>query len=137
MIRVLRAFRGPARRALLLLAIAAAQFALFEIALRAWGHSEARPRFRRCSCRIPSIGFRLRPNARTRFVTAEFDTEIAINAQGVRDDAEIGPKPANERRIVVARRFARAVGAGRAAADVLQAARSTPQPRAAARSAIA
>jgi lysophospholipase L1-like esterase len=34
-------------------------------------------------------------------VTAEFDAGIAINGQGVRDDAEIGPKPANERRIVV------------------------------------
>ena len=29
-----------------------------------------------------AIGYRLRPNARTRFVTAEFDTEIAINAAG-------------------------------------------------------
>lgn len=94
------ASRG-ARRALLLLAIAAAQFALFEIALRAWGHSEASPAFQTLFMPDPAIGFRLRPNARTRFVTAEFDTEIAINAQGVRDDADIGPKPANERRIVV------------------------------------
>ena len=89
------------RRALLLLAIAAAQFALFEIALRAWGHSEAAPAFQALFMPDPAIGFRLRPGARTRFVTAEFDTEIAINAQGVRDDADIGPKPANERRIVV------------------------------------
>ncbi len=89
------------RRALLLLAIAAAQFALFEIALRAWGHSEASPAFQALFMPDPGIGFRLRPNARTRFVTAEFDSEIAINAQGVRDDADIGPKPANERRIVV------------------------------------
>jgi lysophospholipase L1-like esterase len=47
------------------------------------------------------VGYRLRPNARTRFATAEFETDIAINAQGVRDDRDIGPKPANERRIVV------------------------------------
>jgi lysophospholipase L1-like esterase len=88
-------------RALLLLAVAAAQFALFEIALRTWGHSEASPAFQALFMPDPAIGFRLRPNARTRFVTSEFDTTIAINGQGVRDDADIGPKPANERRIVV------------------------------------
>jgi hypothetical protein len=97
---VIRVFRGV-RRALLLLAIAGAQFALFEIALRVWGHSEAAPSFQALFMPDPVIGYRLRPNARTRFVTAEFDTEIAINAQGVRDDADIGPKPADERRIVV------------------------------------
>ena len=85
----------------MLFAIAAAQFAIFEIALRAWGHSEASPAFQTLFMPDPALGFRLRPGARTRFVTAEFDTEIAINAQGVRDDADIGPKPANERRIVV------------------------------------
>ena len=89
------------RRALLLLAIAGAQFALFEIALRAWGHSEAAPAFQALFIPDGAIGYRLRPNARTRFVTSEFDTEIAVNAQGVRDEANIGPKPANERRIVV------------------------------------
>ena len=89
------------RRALLLLAIAAAQFAMFEIALRAWGHSEASPAFQALFMPDPVIGYRLRPHARTRFTTAEFDTAIAINGQGVRDDAEIGPKPANERRLVV------------------------------------
>ena len=90
-----------ARRALLLLAIAAAQFALFEIALRTWGHSEAAPSFQALFMPDPLVGYRLRPNARTRFVTAEFETDIAINAQGVRDDRDIGPKPAGERRIVV------------------------------------
>ena len=89
------------RRALLLLAIAAAQFALFEIALRAWGHSEAAPTFQALFMPDPAIGYRLRPGSEMRFVTAEFDTRIAINAQGVRDDTDIGPKPANERRIVV------------------------------------
>jgi lysophospholipase L1-like esterase len=90
-----------AGRALLLLGIAAAQFALFEVALRTWGHSEAAPAFQALFMPDPVIGYRLRPHARTRFVTAEFDTEIAINGQGVRDAADIGPKPANERRIVV------------------------------------
>jgi lysophospholipase L1-like esterase len=93
--------RAGVLRGLLLVAIAAAQFAIFEIALRAWGHSEASPAFQALFMPDPAIGFRLRPNARTRFVTAEFDTQIAINAQGVRDDADIGPKPASERRIVV------------------------------------
>jgi lysophospholipase L1-like esterase len=89
------------RRALLLLAMAAAQFAVFEAALRLWGHSEASSAFQVLFMPDPAIGYRLRPGVRTRFVTAEFDTEIAINAQGVRDDADIGPKPANERRIVI------------------------------------
>jgi lysophospholipase L1-like esterase len=89
------------RSALLFLAIAAAQFALFEIALRTWGHSEAAPSFQALFMPDPVIGYRLRPNTRTRYVTAEFDTIIAINAQGVRDDEPIGPKPPNERRIVV------------------------------------
>jgi lysophospholipase L1-like esterase len=91
----------PLRRALLLLAMAVAQFALFEMALRVWGHSEAAPAFQALFMPDPVIGYRLRPNAHTRFITAEFETSIAINAQGVRDDAAIGPKPANERRIVV------------------------------------
>ena len=56
-------------------------------ALRAWGHSEAAPAFQALFMPDPAIGYRLRPDARTRFVTAEFDTEIAINEQGVRDDA--------------------------------------------------
>jgi lysophospholipase L1-like esterase len=89
------------RRALLLLAIAGAQFAAFETALRAWGHSEAAPSFQALFVPDAQIGYRLRPNARTRFATAEFDVHIAVNAQGVRDDRDIGPKPPNERRIVV------------------------------------
>jgi len=96
-----RVVRGVMRRTLLLLAMAAVQFAVFETALRLWGHSEASPAFQTLFTPDPVLGYRLRPNSRTRFVTAEFDTEIAINAQGVRDDADIGPKPANERRIVV------------------------------------
>jgi hypothetical protein len=89
------------RRILLFLVIAAVQFAMFEVALRTFGHSEAAPSFQALFMPDPIVGYRLRPNARTRFITAEFDTEIAINAQGVRDDRDIGPKPADERRIVV------------------------------------
>ncbi|HET7696446.1 MAG TPA: hypothetical protein VFK57_12105 [Vicinamibacterales bacterium] len=89
------------RRLLLLAAIAAANFAVFEAALRTWGHSEAAPAFQSLFVPDPAIGYRLRPGARVRFATAEFDTVIAINDQGVRDDEPIGPKPPNERRIVV------------------------------------
>lgn len=89
------------RRGLLVAAIVAAQFVLFEVALRTWGHSEAAPSFQALFMPDPAVGYRLRPGARTRFVTSEFDTHIAINAQGVRDDRDIGPKPPNERRIVV------------------------------------
>ena len=89
------------RRALLILAIAAAQFALFEAALRTWGHSEAAPAFQALFTPDPVIGYRLRPGARVRFATAEFDTQISVNDQGVRDDEHIGPKPPDERRIVV------------------------------------
>jgi lysophospholipase L1-like esterase len=88
------------RRALLFLAIAGAQFALFEAALRYWGHSEAAPAFQALFIPDPVIGYRLKPGARVRFVTAEFDTQIAVSDQGVRDE-HVGPKPANERRIVV------------------------------------
>jgi lysophospholipase L1-like esterase len=89
------------RRGLFFLLIAALQFAVFEIALRHWGHSEAAPSFETLFVADTSAGYRLRPNARTRFVTGEFDTTIAVNAQGVRDDAPIGPKPPRERRVVV------------------------------------
>jgi lysophospholipase L1-like esterase len=89
------------RRVLLLVAIIGAQFALFEVALRTWGHSEAAPAFQALFVPDPAIGYRLQPNARVRFVTAEFDTQINVNGQGVRDDEWIGAKPANERRIVI------------------------------------
>ena len=58
------------RRWLLLAAIAAAQFAVFEIALRTWGHSEAAPSFQALFMPDSDLGYRLRPNARTRFVTS-------------------------------------------------------------------
>ena len=77
-----------------------AQFGVFEVALRTWGHSEAAPAFQGLFI-YPEAGYRLNPNARVRFTTSEFDTEIRINGTGVRDDDEIGPKAPNERRIVL------------------------------------
>lgn len=77
------------------------QFGIFEAALRVWGSSEAAPSFQGLFENDATIGYRLKPNARVRFTTAEFDTTIAINGLGVRDDEEIGPKPPDERRIVL------------------------------------
>jgi lysophospholipase L1-like esterase len=95
---------SAARRARRLLAfgvILAAQFWILEAALRTWGSSEAAPSFQGLFEGDPTIGYRLKPHARTRFVTSEFAAEIAINGMGLRDDEEIGPKPAGERRIVL------------------------------------
>ena len=47
------------------------------------------------------MGYRLKPGARVRFATAEFDTALAVNSSGVRDDDEIGAKTPDERRIVI------------------------------------
>lgn len=78
-----------------------AWFAVFEAGLRQWGSSEAAPAFQGLFTGDPLIGYRLAPGASTRFTTSEFDTTIAINQAGVRDDDEIPPKPPGERRIVV------------------------------------
>jgi hypothetical protein len=77
-----------------------AEFAVFEAALRLRGGSEASPQFQGLFTPDDRVGYRLKPGARARFTTVEFDTNIAINQQGVRDE-EIGPKAAGERRIVV------------------------------------
>jgi lysophospholipase L1-like esterase len=81
--------------------IAVLQFGLFEAGLRTWGSSEAAPAFQGLFITDPATGYRLKPHARVRFTTAEFDTEIATNGDGIRDDEEIGPKAPNERRIVL------------------------------------
>lgn len=89
------------RHAFLFAIIALGQFALFEAGMRMWGHSEADASFQQLFMPDRLVGYRLRPHASARYSTVEFDTRIAINGQGVRDDRDIGPKPANERRIVV------------------------------------
>lgn len=90
-----------ARRLALLGIIIVVQFGLLEAGMRRWGSSEAEPGFQRLFTTDPVIGYRLAPHARTRFTTVEFDTDIAINGSGVRDDTEYGPKLPHERRIVV------------------------------------
>jgi lysophospholipase L1-like esterase len=92
---------GWLRRGTLAVTIVAAQFGIFEVALRTWGSSEAAPAFQGLFDGDPQLGYRLKPNARTRFVTAEFATDIAVNGAGFRDEQELGPKPANERRVLV------------------------------------
>jgi hypothetical protein len=90
----------PTRRLLLFAAIMLAQFLLFEVGLRLVGGSEAAPVFQQLFLQDPVVGYRLKPGARARFRTADFDTDIAINSAGVRD-REFGPKAADEFRIVV------------------------------------
>lgn len=83
-----------------LVGVLVCQFGLFEAALRIEGGSEAAPAFQRLFMSDTRMGYRLRPGARTRFRTASFETDIAINSSGTRDE-EIGPKQPGERRIVV------------------------------------
>ena len=74
---------------------------MLEAGLRWYGGSEASPGFQSIFMNDPAVGHRLKPNARTTYTTVEFSTDLAINAQGVRDDEPIGPKAAGERRILV------------------------------------
>ena len=87
-------------RLLLFSAIAGAQFLVFEAGLRLAGGSEAAPVFQQLFLQDPVVGYRLKPGARARFRTADFDTDIIINSSGTRD-REIGPKAPDEHRIVV------------------------------------
>ena len=74
---------------------------MLEAALRLYGGSEAGPSFQSLFMQDSRVGHRLKPGARTRYTTVEFSTELAVNAQGVRDDRDIGPKAPNERRVLV------------------------------------
>ncbi len=78
-----------------------AQFGLFELGMRMWGSSEAAPSFQGLFTDDPAIGYRLKPGARVRFATEEFETDIRINRAGLRDDEEVGPKGEDERRILL------------------------------------
>jgi hypothetical protein len=96
-----RPLRAPAGRWLLLVVIFVAEFAVLEAGLRVYGSFEGTTVFQSLFMDDPAVGQRLRPGARIRYTTVEFTADIAINAQGVRDDEPIGPKPPGERRIVV------------------------------------
>jgi hypothetical protein len=97
----LMAKRPVVWRALILALMLAVQFALLEVGMRFYGSFEGTSTFQSLFMDDPQVGIRLRPNARIRYTTVEFTTDIAINAQGVRDDEAIGPKGPDERRIVV------------------------------------
>ena len=93
--------RRRVRHAVIFAIVVAVQFGVFEAALRMWGSSEAAPAFQGLFTGDPTIGYRLKPGAHVRFTTAEFDTDIAINATGLRDEEPLGPKVPGERRIVI------------------------------------
>jgi len=90
----------PARLGLLIV-ILAAEFVVLEAGFRWRGGTEASPNFQDLFMQDPRVGHRLRPGASTRYATVEFTTDLAINADGVRDDAPIGPKAPGETRIVI------------------------------------
>jgi hypothetical protein len=87
-------------RLFLFSAIVLVQFVLFEVGLRLAAGSEAAPVFQQLFLQDPAVGYRLRPGAKARFRTADFETDIVINSAGTRD-REFGPKAADEHRIVV------------------------------------
>ncbi|MCL4814713.1 MAG: SGNH/GDSL hydrolase family protein [Vicinamibacteraceae bacterium] len=89
-----------ARRVVWFLAMVAAQFFVFEAGMRVVGGSEAAPEFQSLFMRDPRVGHRLQPGASTRYKTPEFETDLAINSRGVRDE-EFGRKAPGERRVVV------------------------------------
>jgi lysophospholipase L1-like esterase len=89
------------RRLAIFAVVLIVQFVVFEAGLRVWGSSEAAPSFQGLFENDPAAGYRLKPNARVRFTTAEFDSQININAAGVRDNEEITPRRPGERRIVL------------------------------------
>ena len=91
----------PVARLFVLILILAVEFVLIEAGLRAYGAFEGTTTFQSLFMDDPDAGQRLRPGASIRYSTVEFTTDIAINAQGVRDNDPIGPKPAGERRVVV------------------------------------
>jgi hypothetical protein len=88
-------------RWLLLVVVLILQFALLEAGLRVYGSFEGTTTFQSLFMSDPNVGVRLRPGANIRYTTVEFTADIAVNAQGVRDDEPLGPKPANERRVLV------------------------------------
>ncbi len=92
---------GWAVRFALLAVILAAEFAVLEAGMRWQGASEASAGFQGLFMQDAGVGHRPRPSAHTRYATAEFATDLAINAQGVRDDEAVEPKAPNEKCIVI------------------------------------
>ncbi len=89
------------KRLALIAAIMVVEFAILEAGLHVFGDFEAGATFQSLFVTDDRVGYRLRPGAEVRYWTSEFDTTLAINTQGVRDDEPIGPKAAGERRVLI------------------------------------
>jgi hypothetical protein len=90
-----------AKRCALIAVILVIEFAILEAGLYMFGDFEAGAAFQSLFVTDPRVGHVLRPGADVRYTTSEFDTQLTINAQGVRDDQPIGPAAAGERRILI------------------------------------
>jgi len=89
------------RYVLFAILILAVEFVVLEAGLRLYGGSEASLEFQALFMQDPDVGHRLQPGASATYTTVEFSTALAINQQGVRDDEDIGPKAADERRVLL------------------------------------
>ncbi|HSC26510.1 MAG TPA: hypothetical protein VLD67_04500 [Vicinamibacterales bacterium] len=97
-------FGGRAKWPLRLLLVAASLLLVFlglEAAMRVASPGQVAPSFRALFMPDDRIGYRPRPGASGHYKTPEFETTIAINSAGVRDDRELGAKAPGEFRIVV------------------------------------
>ena len=88
-------------RLVLAAVLLASQFAVLEAGLRVFGDMEANSAFQSLFMPDDRIGNRLRPGVSVRYSTSEFSTDLVINQQGVRDAEPVGPKAANERRVLL------------------------------------
>ncbi len=89
------------KRSVLIAVILVVEFAALEAGLHVFGQSEAGAAFQSLFVTDDRIGYRLHPGTAVRYSTPEFDTDLTINAQGVRDDEPIGPKADGERRVLI------------------------------------
>ena len=77
------------------------EFGILEAGLRLFGTMESNSAFQSLFISDDRIGHRLRPGISVRYSTTEFSNDLTINGQGVRDDADIGPKGTDERRVLI------------------------------------
>ena len=77
------------------------EFGILEAGLRLFGNMESNSAFQSLFISDDRIGHRLRPGISVRYSTEEFSNDLTINGQGVRDNADIGPKGPDERRVLI------------------------------------
>ena len=90
-----------ARVVILLGLILFGEFVILEAGLRLFGTMESNFAFQSLFISDDRIGHRLRPGTSVRYSTSEFSNDLTINGQGVRDNADIGPKGPDERRVLI------------------------------------